>query len=122
MDAQLKELAKLEKLVSNSSSAKGKSPCIQDSLESLLRSLQEAKERIQSGNTSQDTLINLSSKVDSTKKDVEEKQKEIYSSLTRLGKAMDKVRTRFLAFAIANWFVTEILDEFTHISTALYVA
>lgn len=92
MDAPLKELAKLEKLASSSSSTKGKSPCMSDSLESLLRSLHETKEHIQAGNASQETYLDLASKVDSTKKDVDERQKEVYNSLAKFGKALDKVR------------------------------
>lgn len=91
MDTQLKELAKLEALTSNSTSGKRKAPCIQDSLDSLLRSLQEAKKRIQNGDTSQDIFLGLASNVDSTKKDIDERQKEIYNSLARFGKALDKV-------------------------------
>jgi len=90
MDASLKELTKLEKLVSNSSSSKGKSPCIADSLDSLLQSLSQAKESIQAGTASEDTLSDLSSKVDSTRKDVDERQKEIYNSLAKFGKTLDK--------------------------------
>lgn len=98
MDTQLKELNKLEKLASNSSSAKGKSPCIQDSLDSLLRSLQEARECIQGGVSSRDTLMSLTNKVDSTRKDIDDRQKEIYNSLARLGKAMEKVRVLGLRY------------------------
>jgi len=90
MDAPLKELAKLEKLVSNSNTAKGKAPSISDSLESLLLSLRDAKERIQSGADSTTTYATLSKTVDSTKKDVDERQKEVYNSLARYGKALDK--------------------------------
>ena len=91
MDATLKELVKLEKLVSNSNGAKGKSPSISDSLESLLLSLKEAKQRIEDGVDSVDTYTNLSKTVEGTKKDVDERQKEVYNSLSRYGKALDKV-------------------------------
>ena len=91
MDAQLKELAKLEKLVSNASSGKSKKPSIDDSLDSLIRTLQEAKDRLQSGSASRETFTDIASKVDSTKTEVDVRQKEIYNSLVRLNKAMDKV-------------------------------
>ena len=96
MDAQLKELAKLEKLVSNASSGKSKKPSIEDSLDSLMQTLQEAKDNLQSGSASQETFVNLASKVDSTKKEVDDRQKEIYNSLARLSKAMDKVSSHVL--------------------------
>lgn len=92
MEASLKELVKLEKLASSSGSAKGKSPSVDDSLDSLLRTLSETKENIQSGAASQDTFNLLSKKVESTKKDIDERQKEVYSSLARFGKALDKAR------------------------------
>ncbi|KAH8106710.1 CTLH/CRA C-terminal to lish motif domain-containing protein [Cristinia sonorae] len=90
MDAPLKELTKLEKLVSNSSAAKGKSPSISDSLESLLLSLKDAKQRIQAGADAGEVCAGLSRTVDNTKKDVDDRQKEIYNSLARFGKALDK--------------------------------
>lgn len=90
MDTSLKELAKLEKLAANSGSSKGKSPCIADSLDSLLQSLREAKESIQTGTTNEETFNALSRKVDAIKKDIDERQKEVYNSLARYGKALDK--------------------------------
>lgn len=92
MDGPFKELAKLEKLTSNASSAKGKSPSIADSLDALLYSLQEVKDRIQAGSASGETLVLLAKTVEAKKKEVDERQKEVYNSLTRYGKALDKVR------------------------------
>lgn len=92
MDASLKELTKLQKLVSGAGSSKGKSPSIDDSLDALLRSLNETKDKIQSGAASPGTYVMLSKKVESTKKDIDERQKEVYNSLARFGKALDKVR------------------------------
>lgn len=91
MDASLKELAKLEKLASSSGSSKGKAPSIDDSLDALLRSLRETKETIQAGTASLDTYSSLAGKVEGTKKDVDERQKEVYNSLQRFGKSLDKV-------------------------------
>ena len=87
----MKELTKLEKLASNSSSSKGKSPCITDSLDSLIRSLHETRESIQNGSTNETTFSGLSQKVDSAKKDIDDRQKEIYNSLAKFGKTLDKV-------------------------------
>lgn len=92
MDAQLKELGKLDKLVSGSSSSKGKTPSIEHSLDALFHSLQEAKNRLQTGNASLETFSDLVTRVDSAKKDIDDRQKEIHSSLARFGKGLDKVR------------------------------
>lgn len=94
MDASLKELTKLEQLAASNagiSSSKGKSVSINDSLEAFLYSLREAKERIQAGNAAPDTLTNITKKVESTRKDIDDRQKEVYNSLARYGKALDKV-------------------------------
>ncbi len=87
MDAPLKELAKLEKLAA----AKDKGPSIQDSLESLLQNLHRAKEAVQSNDLSPDHFIALSQTIEGKKKEVDEKQKEVYSATSRFGKALDKV-------------------------------
>ncbi|KAL0946957.1 hypothetical protein HGRIS_013113 [Hohenbuehelia grisea] len=89
MDAALKELDKLEKLTSQTSS-KGKSPSIADSLDSLLQSLRDVHTRCTSGEATPADLSQLSKVVEGKKKEVDERQKEIYSSLSRLGKALDK--------------------------------
>ncbi|KZT69001.1 hypothetical protein DAEQUDRAFT_745413 [Daedalea quercina L-15889] len=90
MDAPLKELAKLQKLAGDSSSSKGKSPSINDSLDSLLQSLQEVKDRLQVGTATDETLTILSKTVESRKKEVDERQKEVYNALAKIGKALDK--------------------------------
>ena len=89
MEGPLKELAKLEKLTSKS--AKGKAASVDDSLVSLLQSLRDAKERLEGGAATEETVVELAQTVDAIKKDVDDKQKEVYSSLSRLGKALDKV-------------------------------
>jgi hypothetical protein len=89
MEGPLKELAKLEKLT-DKGSAKGKSS-ISDSLDSLLQSLHEVKDRLEADTGTQDTFGQLAVTVEARKKEVEDKQKEIYSSLSRFGKALDKV-------------------------------
>ncbi|KAG6832372.1 hypothetical protein H0H92_002640 [Tricholoma furcatifolium] len=87
MDGPLKELAKLEKLTK----AKGKAPSINDSLDAILSSLEEAKKAIEESDlVDEETLIQLSQTIETKKKDVDDRQKEVYSSISRLGKALDK--------------------------------
>lgn len=90
MDGPLKELARLEKLTSNASS-KGKAPSIHDSLDSLLHSLREVKDRLEVGSATGETLPILAKTIETRKKEVDERQKEVYNSLAKLGKALDKV-------------------------------
>ena len=92
MDAALKELDKLQQLTSDSSSTgKSKAPAIQDSLNSLLQTLHAQKKRLEAGITSQTELATLAKTVEARKKEIDERQKEIYNSLARYGKALDKV-------------------------------
>jgi hypothetical protein len=90
MESPLKELAKLEKLTAKSS-VKGKTHSIPDLLDSLLQSLDDAKDHIEGGTLLEETLIQLSQTIEARKKEVDERQKEVYSSLSRFGKALDKV-------------------------------
>lgn len=91
MEGPLKELTKLQKLVSDSSPSKGKSPSINDSLDSLLQSLQEVKDRLQHGTATDETLTILAKTVETRKKEVDDRQKEVYNALAKIGKALDKV-------------------------------
>jgi hypothetical protein len=96
MDATLKELEKLEKLVSDGpSTGKSKTPAIQDSLNSLLQALHVQKKRFEAGLASEAELATLARTVEARKKEIDERQKEIYNSLTRYGKALDKVSSVF---------------------------
>jgi len=88
MDAPLKELLKLEKLTEKS---QGKTPSIENSLDSLLGSLREVKDRINAGSITEDTFVLLAQTVEAKKKELDEKQKEIYNAIARFGKALDKV-------------------------------
>jgi hypothetical protein len=91
MEVPLKELAKLERLTGLG----GKPPSIPDALESLLFSLQEVKDRISEVAVDEASLRNLVRAMESRKKEVDERQKEVYSSVARLGKALDKVSPLF---------------------------
>ncbi|KAF4615281.1 hypothetical protein D9613_003017 [Agrocybe pediades] len=86
MDALLKELTKLEK----ATTANGKGPTIAQSLDSLLAMLHQAKEAFLSGRGTQQDLVALAKAVEAKKKEVDDRQKEVYSVLSRLGKALDK--------------------------------
>jgi len=90
MEGPLKELTKLEKLTAKSST-KGKPTSVDDSLSSLLQSLHEAKARIETDGVSDDTILQLVQTIEAKKKEVDDKQKELYNSLSRMGKALDKV-------------------------------
>ena len=87
MEIPSKELAKLERLTA----AGGNPPSIPDSLDTLLFSLQEVRLRLSDLAADEVTLRNLVQSVESRKKEVDERQKEVYSSISRLGKALDKV-------------------------------
>jgi hypothetical protein len=96
MDAALKELDKLQQLTSDSpSTGKSKTPAIQDSLDSLLQTLHAQKKRLEAGIASEAELATLAKTVESRKKEIDERQKEIYNCLARYGKALDKVCSAF---------------------------
>ena len=99
MDAALKELAKLEKLTAD---GKAKSPPIDQTLDVLLATLRAERERVQSGNASPETFEGLATKLESLKKDLDDRQKEIYNSISRYGKALDKVRPLYVPRSIGN--------------------
>ncbi|CDO70792.1 hypothetical protein BN946_scf184798.g108 [Trametes cinnabarina] len=90
MEGPLKELTKLEKLTFGTTSTKGKSPSIDQSLDALLDSLRNAKERFQAGMGSQGILESLAKTVEEKKKEVDDRQKEVYNALAKFGKALDK--------------------------------
>ena len=87
MDASLKELTRLETLTASD----GKSPSLMDSLDSLLGSLREAKEEFLGGNCTGEQLNQLTQTIESKKKEVEDRQKEVYSVMSRFGRTLDKV-------------------------------
>ncbi|KAK0240195.1 CTLH/CRA C-terminal to lish motif domain-containing protein [Armillaria nabsnona] len=105
MEAALKELTKLEKLTGDSS-AKAKSASIFDSLDSLLDSLRAARQLCVEDVLPQNACVDLSRTVEARKKDIDERQKEIYSSMSRLGKALEKKFTGTLP-SYPNLFTSE---------------
>ncbi|PPQ78096.1 hypothetical protein CVT25_015630 [Psilocybe cyanescens] len=92
MDSLLKELTKLEKLTA----VNGKGASIAQSLDSLLQSLKEARAAFLDGECSEEDLKQLAQLVEAKKKEVDDRQKEVYSVLSRLGKALDKKFTTAL--------------------------
>ncbi|KAF8654176.1 hypothetical protein AX16_003705 [Volvariella volvacea WC 439] len=86
MDLPLKELAKLEKLVSS----EGKPQSITGALDSLLTIFQEAKTQLQSGSDQDVVIQQIVQAVDGKKREIDDRQKEIYNASNRLGKAIDK--------------------------------
>ncbi|TFK42630.1 ubiquitin-protein ligase E3 [Crucibulum laeve] len=86
MEGPLKELAKLEKLTV----AKGKAPSVADSLDTLLHSLKQIRESVGVSEPIGGEFQGLVHLVDAKKKEVDERQKEVYSSMSRFGKALDK--------------------------------
>ena len=87
MDASLKELTRLETLTASD----GKSPSIIDSLDSLLDSLREAKEEFLVGNCTEEQLNQLTQTIESKKREVEDRQRDVYSVMSRFGRTLDKV-------------------------------
>lgn len=95
-DAVYKELDKLDVLHALSrkkaSSVKSKTKSIPASLDALLASLRDAKQQLSSrSRTVEDVTVEVTEAVETSKKEIEDRQKEIYNSLNRMGKALDKV-------------------------------
>ncbi|KAJ8520415.1 hypothetical protein ONZ45_g2769 [Pleurotus djamor] len=88
MDALIKEIDKLEKLTTQN--AKGKGPSMLDSLDSLISTLRAAKHQCESGEIPSVVISQLPKSVEACKKDVDDRHKEVYSSLSRFGKGLDK--------------------------------
>lgn len=98
MTELLKEASKVEKLmafdatpsVRPPSSKKAPSQSIASSLDALLDSLNEFKARIEAGATSAEVVALISRSAEEKKKEIEDRQKEAYNALGKLGKAIDK--------------------------------
>lgn len=87
MDAALKELVKLETLIN----AKEKCSLAPSILDSLLQTLYQAKEALKTGDLSPQQFISLAQSIEATKKEIDNRQKEVYSATSRFGKVLDKV-------------------------------
>lgn len=62
-----------------------------ESLDSLLQTLRNTKAQCEAGEVPVSQIMQLPSAVEKCKKDVDDRHKEIYSSLARFGKTLDKV-------------------------------
>jgi len=102
MDAALKELEKLEKLVGNAPNKKAKSKSISDALDHVEQLLERAQQQSHAGALSPRDLQTLAQSVEAQKKSVDERQKEIYSAMSRVGKALDKARGTVASFEITS--------------------
>ena len=89
MEGPLKELGKLEKLTTARAAQSAA-----DSLDVLLASLYETKKQMEESGLETDPARHLARTVDAQRKEVDERQKEVYSSISRLGKALEKVRSK----------------------------
>lgn len=119
MDAALKELAKLGKLTAD---GKAKSPPIDQTLDALLITLRDEREKVESGCAPSEAFERLATNVESLKKDLDERQKEIYNSISRYGKALDKVRLLMPSgrLATADFHRTEIPQPLTNFQPIIY--
>ena len=94
-DEILKELIKLETLSkpsSSSSSSKSKSKPLGTTLTSLEDALELAEQQIKDGIDIEDVLKNLINDTEGKKTDVDNGLKDWYGGLSKVGKAIDKVR------------------------------
>ncbi|RPD79963.1 hypothetical protein L226DRAFT_550172 [Lentinus tigrinus ALCF2SS1-7] len=90
MDGPLKELDKLERLAAGASVGKGKAPSVNQSLDVLLEALRNAREQFIAGTGSHANLVALAKLVEDKKKEIDDRQKEVYNATAKLGKALDK--------------------------------
>ncbi|KAF8321560.1 hypothetical protein DL93DRAFT_2072274 [Clavulina sp. PMI_390] len=99
-DPIFKDIDKLEGLYfgstasakrASTSKSKAQTVSVQSSLDVLLASLLDAKQQLESGNkTVADVASIVSSSIETSKTQIEERQKEIYNALNRIGKGLDK--------------------------------
>ncbi|KAF9005603.1 ubiquitin-protein ligase E3 [Cyathus striatus] len=92
MDVPLKELDKLE----NVTAPEGKDSPVLDTLNSLLRSLGEIKQSLESDGATSSSIQHLQFVVDAKKRTLDERQKEAYSCMVKFGKSLDKKFTSSL--------------------------
>lgn len=97
------------KIARNSAAKKSKSkapaPPIELSLDALLLQMYDLRQKLdvdgEPGNVTDDDFKSLAKAIEERRKDIDERQKEVYASLTRMGKLLDKVMgvTRITAVA-----------------------
>lgn len=92
-DTLIKELDKIESLSSvlPLPGSKNKSSAIGTTLDDLHAELEKAKAAVEAGEDPQRIFAELSKKIELSKKQVDERQKEHNNALARFGKAVDKV-------------------------------
>jgi DNA repair exonuclease SbcCD ATPase subunit len=115
MDAALKELTKLEKYTDSNS----RDSSIHHALDSLLQALQDGKAALLAGQSSEDCLEQLATAVEVKKKEIDERQKELYTVLSRLGKALDKVFHEIITCGILALTPWNIVLEISNTATIL---
>jgi hypothetical protein len=94
MEGVLKEISKLEQLTQWDKPSKGKSPSISTSLDTLLTTLRAARTKVDTDSSSAGpSIVVLPKAVEDCRKEVDQRQKEVYNALAKIGKALDKVFT-----------------------------
>ncbi|KAB5592614.1 Ubiquitin-protein ligase [Ceratobasidium theobromae] len=86
------------KIARNSAAKKSKSkapaPPIELSLDALLLQMYDLRQKLdvdgEPGNVTDDDFKSLAKAIEERRKDIDERQKEVYASLTRMGKLLDK--------------------------------
>ncbi|KZS99287.1 hypothetical protein SISNIDRAFT_448176 [Sistotremastrum niveocremeum HHB9708] len=87
-DALHADILKLENLSGN---GRSKAPPIQQSLDALLESLYSAKAALETGSsTPRAVATQVQKAVEGRKKDIDDRQKEIYGAIGKMGKNLDK--------------------------------
>lgn len=96
-DAIYKEIDKLDLLLDNKRGAsngkpvpKSKTKPITNSLDALLTSLNQAKAQLIAGKDIGDIASIVEKTVETSKKEIEDREKEMYNTLNKIGKAIDK--------------------------------
>jgi len=110
MDAALKELVKLEKLIN----AKEKCSLAPSILDSLLQTLYQAKEALKTGDLRAEQFISLAQSIEATKKEIDDRQKGVYSATSRFGKVLDKVSRlqKLLQTHCIDWISNNVPQRF----------
>lgn len=92
-DTLMKELDKIESLssVSTIPGIKNKSAAIGTTLDELQAELHKARAAVEAGEDPEKVFADLNKRIENSKKQVDERQKEHNNALARFGKAVDKV-------------------------------